>query len=90
MGRVIDSLKEYINNVLAISVSPERWKKADGLPVYLCELYEFYTVSIHGANLLLMSVRGKEEQTPGNVRKHIKQLRDKWSGDVVYVHPAVA
>lgn len=89
MGKLIDSLKVYINDVLAISVSPKRWEKAGGLPVYLRELYEFYTISMHGADLLLISAKGTAEQTPGNVRKHIKQLRDKWSGDVVYVHPAV-
>lgn len=76
--------KNYLEKTLSIVVDFQSWKEKGRLPLYLRELYDFYTITVLSSTFLMLVYREEKEQTPAIVRKHIDQIRTKYSGDMVY------
>jgi len=76
--------KNYLEKTLSIVVDYQSWKEKGRLPLYLRELYDFYSIKVLSNTFLMLVYREEKEQTPAIVRKHIDQIRAKYQGDIVY------
>jgi len=89
MEQIATSLKRYLKDTLDIDARPKRWTGAETLPLFLSNAYAFFEVRILGTVCLAMATKGKVEQTPATIRKHMLQVRKKWQDEVVYVQQKV-
>ena len=84
-----ESLKIYLSLTLGLQVHPTPWANAKALPFLLRDRYEFFTLYLLKAKYLLMVAKDKAEETPAEVRKHLKMAQQHWEGEVIYVTQAI-
>jgi hypothetical protein len=84
------SVVHYMKETLGIFVELEPWKRGDGLPFFLQNLYAFFKVSILHTPCLLMVPREEAEQTPATVHKHIAQVQNQWGHGVIYANRKIS
>jgi hypothetical protein len=89
MSFQMSGLVSYLNNVLGISINPKPTDQGEALPLYLCERYRLYRTEIIGMNLFLMVDNEIEEQSPGNIGKHLEQIRAIFNSPLVYVRSSL-
>jgi len=89
MQDTLQQFRRYLKETLDVTVSPKAWEGVDGLPFYLRDFYSFFWVNILETPCLLLLDRGETAQTPANVRKHLKQVQERWQGEVIYVRQTV-
>jgi hypothetical protein len=89
MKKLILSFEEYVYDVLGLTLALSSWQEAKRVPAYLQSQYEFYEVKILQVSCLVMFDTFSEEETPGTVKKHIDQLRKKYSGNFIYVRDRI-
>lgn len=83
--------KKYLFENLGVSLSLEKWQKEQSLPLFLRDLYGFYECHLLHEPCLVMEVRDEEEITaPATIRKHIRQIENKWQHGVIYLHPSIS
>ncbi len=83
-------LERYFLENLGISVSLRPWPEEDRIPMYLRDAYVFFECDLLGTPWLVLFDRGEEERSPAVVQKHLDMLRDKWFGELMYVHPSIS
>ncbi len=89
MKKIIYQLKQYVQETLGVTVTPQPWEKGSGLPQYLRERYRFFRMDVLGTEYVLMADTGEEEQTPAIIGKHLDQVRSRHHVDLLYVRHAV-
>jgi len=89
MDQLAISFKRYLKETLDIDTRPKQWQGAGNLPIFLRNTYVFFGVRILGVSCLVMATRGKTEQTPATIQKHILQVRKKWQDEVIYLQQKV-
>jgi hypothetical protein len=78
-------IARYVEETLAVAVTPEIWQPARRLPVFLREDYAFYEVEFLGKLWLLMADK-TDERSAATIRKHTQQVEAKWPDrPIVYV-----
>lgn len=77
-------IKQYLLETLGTNISPKNWQPSRRLPLFLREGYTYYEAEILGTDCLLMADR-EPGRSAATVRKHMKQVRGKWDGDIIYV-----
>ncbi len=75
MRNLIQDLKNYINELLSLQVSVEKWDGADQLPFYLRNLYAYYQTVLLNHPCLLMIAKTVPGETPATVQKHLTQVK---------------
>ena len=86
----ISQLKEYVHDTLGITLALQPWDSSQRLPFFLLERYSYYCTRLYGLNLLLMTDKGTEGQSPAMIRKHMEAVHEKSGYEVVYVHHLVS
>lgn len=89
MENLTHSFQNYIQELLGVRATPEKWEDEKNLPYYLRDTYGFYRVCILNVDCLLMVTKGGPETTPATIRKHVDALQDRWDGLVIYVSGAI-
>jgi len=89
MDQLAISFKRYLKETLDIDTRPKQWQGAGNLPIFLRNTYVFFGVRILGVSCLVMATKGKTEQTPATIQKHILQVRKKWQDEVIYLQQKV-
>lgn len=79
----------YLGDTLILEPQVARWTGEKTLPLFLRELYAFYRTRLLDADTLLMVEKDAEEKTPATLAKHMQKVREKWTGDLVFVNEAV-
>lgn len=87
---LIDRLARYLHDTLNITVYTRKWEQFTSLPYFLQDNYVYYLAKIYGLELLLMVEAGDEEYSPAAIQKHMKQVKDRWQGEVAYVREQVS
>lgn len=90
MRGLVHNFESYLLENLGISSSLEPWSKENGLPIFLRDLYRFYTCKLLEQPFLVMAARDKDEVTPVTIRKHIERVGKIWQHEVIYLHPTVS
>lgn len=85
MENIISQFGKYLGNVLGLTVKPEKWAGEKGLPFFLQDSYLFYELTLLNTPCLMMIAKNDAGQTPATISKHVKQVRHKWEGEVIYV-----
>ena len=75
MRRVLDNLKHYIQDTLAVSITIEKWSEGKHLPFFLQDSYVFYRVQLLELNCLMMLDTRDQEESPAVIRKHMDALK---------------
>ncbi len=86
---LIERLSKYLHDTLDIELSIQKWEGGALLPFFLQDNYVYSVARIYGLELLLMAETGNEF-SPAAVQKHIQQVRNRWSGEVVYVREQIS
>ncbi|MBR9978872.1 MAG: hypothetical protein KFH87_12370 [Bacteroidetes bacterium] len=84
------AIERYFMENLGMSVSLHRWPSEDRIPLLLRDTYLFFECMLLGIPWLVLCDRGPEERSPATIRKHLAMLRDKWHGELMYVHPFIS
>lgn len=87
---LIEHLTKYLRDILNVAVSAEKWGQFVSLPYFLQDNYSYYLARIYDLKFLLMIETGDEKYPPGTINKHIKVVKDRWRGEVVYVREQVS
>ena len=90
MENLIQKFKHYFKETLGVSVEPEAWEGARGMPFFLRNMYSFFQVSILGTPCVVMVPKEDVEQTPAIICKHIRQLQKKWAHAVLYANKKIS
>lgn len=88
MPDLLKQLERYLRETVDVSLEPRNpkpWKKAQGLPFYLRDRYEFLEARFLTIKCLFMMDAADQDESPARIRKHIDQVQGKWDGPVVYV-----
>lgn len=85
MDQLATTLKRYLKETLDIDVRPEQWSGTESLPIFLRNMYVFFTVHILDTPCLVMAAKEKTEHTPATIYKHMLQIQKKWPDEVIYV-----
>lgn len=89
MRRVLDNLKHYLQDTLAVSITIEKWSESKRLPFFLQDSYVFYRVQLLELNCLMMLDTRDQEESPAVIRKRMDQVRAKWEDEIIYVRENV-
>ncbi len=93
MEKLIEKLKDYIQETLGITSVIERWSGSKSLPFYLRENYLFFTLQFQAdlfeSKYLLLIDRNNQEQSALKVKKNIEAVNSRANMEVVYVRDAV-
>ena len=89
MRILLNDLKQYIKDTLAVSVVTEKWGESSRLPFFLKDNYVFYRAQFFGLTCLMMVDVRDQEESPAVIRKHMDQVRAKWDGEIIYVRDRV-
>jgi len=85
MTNTLNSLKEYVNDTLGITLAIHSWKSESKLPLMIRETYRLYESDLLKNRLLLMLADFEEEKTPAVIKKHMGMVSEEWNGEVVLV-----
>lgn len=85
MDGLLKNTLMYIRNTLDLDVEPVLWKTTENLPYYLRDSYRFFESEVLQTAVLLMLDDGSDENTPANIRKHLRVVREKCGNEVIYV-----
>jgi hypothetical protein len=85
MGALVAQIKEYLQDALGDTPAIAPWKEERHLALFLRDRYRFFEVRILGKPCLLMADKEDHEEPPTTIRKHLDQVKTKWSGPVIYV-----
>lgn len=83
-------IERYLEATLGVTARLAGWGSAERLPLFLRDGYRYYQANLLGAPCLFMVDRTEDAPSPGNVRKHLDQVRSKWDGELVYVRGQLA
>lgn len=86
----IDAIKCYFLDVLETRITPRPWKGRRELPFFLLDFYNFYETSLLEKPCLLMVAKEGVSPTPATVRKHLKQVQEKWVDFCIYVQMVIS
>ena len=90
MEKLLQRVASYLHEVLGVSVMPELWPVSNRLPFFLQDTFHFFTVTLLGTPCLLLSDRIEREINPLALARYIRQVRQQWDGEVVYLGEAVS
>lgn len=90
MNLLQKSLSDHVSGVLGIDLKLEGWSKATSLPRFLSDTYEFYYADFLAIPHLFLISKGENEGTPASIRKHIALVKEKFSGEIVFVCPRIS
>lgn len=90
MSNFLKKFENYLFDNLGLSVDANKWSEGKLLPLFLRDHYVFYECRLLGTSCLLMAAKDEEEQTPATICKHLKQVKQKWQYEVVYLHPSLS
>ena len=82
-------IAHYIEETLAIAVTPHPWPGRNRLLPLLQELYRFVEIRLLGTTCLLMVDSEKGERSPATVRKHMDLIQQKCDAVLIYVRQQV-
>ena len=85
MTNTLNSLKEYVNDTLGITLAIHSWKSENKLPLMIRETYRLYESDLLKNRLLLMLADFEEEKTPAAIKKHMEMVNEAWNGEIVLV-----
>lgn len=85
MTNTLNSLKEYVNDTLGITLAIHSWKSENKLPLMIREAYRLYESDLLKNRLLLMLADFEEEKTPAAIKKHMEMVSEAWNGEIVLV-----
>jgi DNA-binding transcriptional regulator YhcF (GntR family) len=88
--RTAKHVETYLDKILAIRPTLRKWKEEKSLPIFLRELYEFYTGELLSKFILFAIRRGDSDQSVSSIEKHIGKIQEKWPGLVAYVTEEIA
>lgn len=89
MHKLIDELKQYLQETLGVSVAPRPWEKSKALPQYLRDRYRFFDLDFLGTECVIMADTEEGEQTPAVIGKHMEQVRTRHTVQPIYVRNRV-
>lgn len=90
MRDLIESLKNYLNEALNVSIDVHRWKNTGSLPFFLTDAYDFFNFLIFEQPCLLMVSKEKAEITPGLISKHYKQAQKSCDDCIIYAQSSLS
>jgi DNA-binding MarR family transcriptional regulator len=85
MDALIRDLKKYLKETLSIQLETKVWTEAKGLPLFLQDLFMFYSVFLWKKPCIVVVPRESDRQTPALIRKHLEQLQKKTRIPCIYV-----
>jgi DNA-binding MarR family transcriptional regulator len=86
---MIEDLKHYLKETLGLLINPKPWK-GKTLPIFLHNIYDFYTAIFLGSPCILAVMRKGELPTPTSIRKHMDQIQAKTQKRAIFVGTSVA
>lgn len=87
---IVKTLERYLMENLGISVSLRRWSNEDRIPLFLRDAYVIFECDLLGVPWLVLCDREAVERSPAVVQKHFDTMREKWTGELMYVHPSIS
>jgi hypothetical protein len=90
MRDLIESLKNYLNEALNVSIDVRHWKNPENLPFFLMDSYEFFKLSIFEQSCLLMVPKESTEITPGLISKCYKQAQKNCEDCIIYAQSSLS
>lgn len=88
-GPLVTDVEKYLRDALGDTPTITPWKEERHLALFLRDRYRFFEARILGKPCLLMTHKEDQEESPATIRKHIDQVKTKWSGPVVYVRERI-
>lgn len=89
MDKIVENLKQYIQETLKIEVEICYWKEQENLPYFLIDTYFFCKISLLGQPCLLIISR-IDDITPGKIRKHCEQIEKEWKNPIIFVQSVLS
>jgi hypothetical protein len=89
MGPLVSQLERYLRDDLGDTPLITPWKEERHLAFFLQDRYRFFEARILGKPYLLMTDKRDQEEPPATIRKHINQVKAKWSGPVIYARERI-
>lgn len=80
----IQMIVSHIEDSLGAIINPISWKDVQKLPLFLQELYQFYTFEIGRNSYLLCICTVDENNTAGEIVKHFRLLSKYWEHSIIY------
>ena len=71
MNKILENLKTYFLDTLAIELKLKKWNGRTRLPIYLQNLYDGYEAEVLGLVCLFLIDLNLQEKTPASINKHI-------------------
>jgi len=90
MAPLLQSVKNYLHEILKIVIEIRPWKRRAELAIFLTDTYDYYETSLFNQSALLMVAHEDAELTPATIRKHQEQIQKKWKGSIIYVQSAIS
>ena len=85
MNVLIESLQQYIQDLLGLVIKPIVWNESKLLPVFLRNQYTYFGTKFLNQSFLLVHDNHALEQSTTIIKKHLEIIRTHWKGEVVYV-----
>ncbi len=82
---MLEAFKSYLHGTMGLQLELKSWKDAGDLPLFLQDLYLFYTTSLLGKLCILMVARQEDVITPAVIRKHVDFVQEKTGISCIYV-----
>jgi DNA-binding MarR family transcriptional regulator len=89
MQGLLAQLQQYLHENLGIGITLAPWAGGSRLPLYLRDRYRFFHAQLLGTACLFVIDQARAAEPPAAVRKHLDQVRVKWSDATVYVRGQV-
>lgn len=81
----MSNLKEYINEVIGLTVTIKPFEMKGQIPMYLIESYDFSIIQIEQKELLILVLKNNENFTVGQLEKHRQNIKNLFNITVVFV-----
>jgi hypothetical protein len=89
MKKVIEDLKKFLCEAWGFEVDPKHIESKNNLPIFLKNLYFFYSVVFFDKTYVLVIDRYPEDAMPSHILKHIEQIEKIFNLNCIYVAKAL-
>ncbi|HMS15627.1 MAG TPA: hypothetical protein PKA37_02230, partial [Planctomycetota bacterium] len=83
------SIRQYLRDLLGVEIRLTPWEASRNLPAFLVERYLFLHGQIFNQPVLFLLDLADDEESPGNIRKHVARIRPETDWPVIYVRERV-
>lgn len=83
--KIMNKIKEYINEVIGLHVVAKPFEKKGQLPMYIIESYDINIIQIEQKELLILTLKDNLHFTIGQLEKHRQYIQKLFNYSIVFV-----